>query len=65
MRLLVICALVIGLAIQSLIGLLTIARDLHSDSIFGVPTESDEQQSVGDTGPKRAEVRKVLTEKQG
>lgn len=65
MRLLVICALVIVLAIQLLIGLLTIARDLHSDSIFGVPTESDEQHSIGDTGPKRAEVRKAPIEKHG
>jgi hypothetical protein len=45
MRLLFVCALVIGLGIQLLIGLLTIARELFSDSIFGVPTEPDEPQS--------------------
>jgi hypothetical protein len=46
MRLLVVCALVIGLGIQLLIGLLSIARELFSDSIFGVPTESNEPPSM-------------------
>jgi hypothetical protein len=42
MRLLVVCALIIGLGIQLLIGLFSIARELFSDSIFGIPTESNE-----------------------
>jgi hypothetical protein len=46
MRPLVVCALVIGLAIQLLIGLFTIARELFSDSVFGVPAESDKAQST-------------------
>jgi hypothetical protein len=46
MRLLVVCALVIGLGIQLLIGLLTIVRELFSDKIFGVPTESNEPPSM-------------------
>jgi hypothetical protein len=46
MRLLVVCALVIGLGIQLLIGLFTVARELFSDSVFGIPTESDQAQST-------------------
>ena len=45
MRLLVICALVIGIGILLLIGLWAVANELYSQSIFGVPFEADEEQS--------------------
>jgi hypothetical protein len=43
MRLLVICALVVGVGSLVLIGLWALVRELFSDSIFGVPSVSDEQ----------------------
>jgi hypothetical protein len=41
MRLLLICALVVGSGILLLIGLWTIAKELYSQSMFGVPFETD------------------------
>jgi hypothetical protein len=41
MRLLVICALVIGAGTLVLIGLWVMANALYSQSIFGVPLEAD------------------------
>jgi hypothetical protein len=43
MRLLVLCALIVGLGSLVLIGILTLVRELLSDSVFGVPAVSDEQ----------------------
>ena len=43
MRLLVICALVVGVGSLVLIGLWALVRELFSDSIFGVPSVSDGQ----------------------
>jgi len=43
MRLFVLCALVIGVGILLLIGFLTAAQELLSESIFGVPQEADEE----------------------
>jgi hypothetical protein len=49
MRLLVICALVVGFGSLVLIGLLAVVRDLFSDSIIGVPPVSDDQARRGHT----------------
>jgi hypothetical protein len=43
MRLLVLCALVMGVGILLLVGFLAMARELLSESIFGVPHEPDEE----------------------
>ena len=42
MRLLVICALVIGVGVLLLIGLWAMANELYSQSIFGAPFEADD-----------------------
>jgi hypothetical protein len=47
MRLLVICALAIGIGTLLLVGLWAIANELYSQSIFGVPFEAD-GKSAGD-----------------
>jgi len=47
MRLLVICALVIGVGTLLLIGLWAMANELYSQSIFGLPFEAD-GKSMGD-----------------
>lgn len=49
MRLLVICALVVGFGGLVLIGLLALIREFCSDSFFGVPSVSDEQARRGRT----------------
>jgi hypothetical protein len=49
MRLLVICALVVGFGSLVLIGLFVLVRELFSDSIFGAPSVSDEQARRGHT----------------
>jgi hypothetical protein len=49
MRLLAICALVVGFGSLVLIGILALVRDLFSDSIFGVPSLSDENARRGQT----------------
>jgi hypothetical protein len=49
MRLLVICALVVGFGSLVLIGLLAVVRDLFYDGIIGVPPVSDEQARRGHT----------------
>ena len=41
MRLLLICALVVGSGILLLIGLWAMANELYSQSMFGVPFETD------------------------
>ena len=46
MGLLVLCALVMGAGILLLVGFLSMAQELLSKSIFGVPHEPDEE-----TGP--------------
>ena len=47
MRLFVLCALVIGVGILLLIGFLTVAQELLSESIFGVPQEPGEETGRG------------------
>jgi hypothetical protein len=49
MRLLVIGALVVGFVSLVLIGLFALVRELLSDSIFGVPSVSDEKARQGQT----------------
>jgi len=49
MRLLVIGALIVGFGSLVLIGLSALVRDLFSDSIFGVPSVSEEQARRGHT----------------
>ncbi len=43
MRLLVLCALAMGVGILVLVGFLAMAQELYSESIFGVPHEPDEE----------------------
>ena len=47
MRLLVISALVVGFVSLMLIGLFALVRELLSDSIFGVPSVTDEEARRG------------------
>jgi hypothetical protein len=60
MRLLVICALAIGIGALLLVGLWAIANELYSQSVFGVPFEADgksaanqadEEQSASSSAP--------------
>jgi hypothetical protein len=43
MRLLVLCALVMGVGIFLLVGILVMAQELFSESAFGVPHEAGEE----------------------
>jgi hypothetical protein len=47
MRLLVLCALVIGAGILLFVGFLITAQELFSESIFGTPQEPGEQGGRG------------------
>jgi len=46
-RLLVLCVLAIGVGVLLLIGALVVARELFSESIFGVPHEPSEDTGSG------------------
>ena len=54
MRLLVLCALVLGFGSLVLIGLLALVRDCFSDSIFGVPSVSEAPARQGHTDAARS-----------
>lgn len=43
MRLLVFCALIVGVGILLLVGFLIMVQELYSESIFGVPHEPDDE----------------------
>ncbi len=47
MRLLVLCAWAFGVGIILLVGLLLIAHEIFSESIFGVPHERTRRQDAG------------------
>jgi hypothetical protein len=47
MRLLVLCAWAFGVGIVLLVGLLLIAQEIFSESIFGVPTNRARRQDGG------------------
>ena len=57
MRLLVICALVVGFGGLVLIGLLALVRELVSDSIFGAPSVSDEEARRAHTDQPRLSIQ--------
>lgn len=43
MRLLVFCALIVGVGILLLVGFLIMAQELYSEGIFGLPHEPDDE----------------------
>jgi hypothetical protein len=50
MRLLVLCALVMGVGILLLVGFLVMAQELFSESVFGVPHDPGEETERGCMG---------------
>jgi hypothetical protein len=54
MRLLVLCALVMGVGILLLVGILAMAQELFSESMFGVPQEPDEETGRGHRDEERS-----------
>jgi hypothetical protein len=54
MRLLVLCALAMGVGILLLVGFLGMAQELFSNSIFGVPDEADEETGPTDMDEERS-----------
>ena len=54
MRLLVLCAWAFGVGIILLVGLLLIAHEIFSESIFGVPDEPGAETGRGHTDEERS-----------
>ncbi len=50
MRMLALCAALSGLGILVFIGILAIARDLFSDSLYGVPSTPDKKDDPAVVG---------------
>ena len=57
MRLLVLCALVIGVGILLLVGFLVMAQELFADSVFGVPPDPGEETERGCMGESAVQSR--------
>jgi hypothetical protein len=47
MRLLVLCALIMGVGILLIVGFLVMAQELFSESVFGAPHEPGEETGRG------------------